>query len=679
MLPRSALRHCAALLLALCVCSLEIRSLAAQSFDLAQDRVPVVSLDGHWRFHPGDSPVHGATLDWAQPGFDDSNWTTLRANRSWSVQGYTDMGGYGWYRCAIHVPPGDQPTSLLLAPIMSGFKVYVDGREEGGAGNMPPSSAPRPSLSFTLFPLTGSGSAAERTVVVAVRAWHSPLWANYVGGGFFQAGSLAGHLTLLEAERVHLENSRHTHFVDQYTYSIASGLIGIAILWLFLIRPVDREYLWFAILVLAQCADCALSIAKDLWAFPALPIFDMIDGALNAAVYGSTFFFITRILNKPLTRLGRVLIVLLAVSPLCAALYWPGFASAPVSAALQLSLALPAIVWPILLLLRRAGQGNRDARLLLVPILAASGYYAFDNLVMLLSQAQLLRRPHFMDTPLPLPPFAFHIQIALDLVFLLAMLMFLIRRFTLARQREERMAGEFEAARHVQEMLLPDKLDQCPGFRVESIYKPADEVGGDFFQQIADGQGGMIIVVGDVSGKGLPAAMVVSVLVGAVRSEVAHGCDSASLLRQLNERMIRRAHGNGFITCLAAHITAEGVLTIANAGHLPPYLNGQEVEVPGSLPLGMVSGLVYDQQTLQLQAGDRLTFVSDGVVEAQTRSGELFGFDRTRRLSHLPAAEIARAAQAFGQHDDITIVTVDFSGMPCGDTVAIAFAVADPA
>jgi len=171
--------------------------------------------------------------------------------------------------------------------------------------------------------------------------------------------------------------------------------------------------------------------------------------------------------------------------------------------------------------------------------------------------------------------------------------------------------------------------------------------------------------VGDVSGKGLPAAMLVSVLVGVIRAEAAHGTDPAVLLRSLNDRLMGRSN-SGFTTCLAAHISANGQLRLANAGHLPPYLNGEEINIPGSLPLGILAGQRYETTFLRISRGDRLTFVSDGVVEAQTQSksnhGELFGFDRTRDLSRQPAASIAHAAHAFGQMDDITVVTVEFSG-----------------
>ncbi|MGB8262027.1 MAG: PP2C family protein-serine/threonine phosphatase, partial [Terracidiphilus sp.] len=157
--------------------------------------------------------------------------------------------------------------------------------------------------------------------------------------------------------------------------------------------------------------------------------------------------------------------------------------------------------------------------------------------------------------------------------------------------------------------------------------------------------------------------LLVSVLVGAIRAEAAHGASPAELLRSLNERLAGRAH-SGFTTCLAAHLSAAGQLTLANAGHLPPYLNGEEIAIPGSLPLGILPVLDAGSISLRLKPGDRLTFVSDGVVEAQTRSGELFGFDRTRALSREPAARIAEAARRFGQSDDITVVTVEFAGAP---------------
>ncbi len=120
---------------------------------------------------------------------------------------------------------------------------------------------------------------------------------------------------------------------------------------------------------------------------------------------------------------------------------------------------------------------------------------------------------------------------------------------------------------------------------------------------------------------------------------------------------------NGFTTGLAGHITVEGHITLANAGHLAAYLNGNEIAVPGSLPLGLVPQCQCESISMALCPGDRLTFVSDGVVEARSKSGELFGFERTQKISCEPAEAIAQAAQSFGQEDDIPVVTVEFTGV----------------
>jgi serine phosphatase RsbU (regulator of sigma subunit) len=194
----------------------------------------------------------------------------------------------------------------------------------------------------------------------------------------------------------------------------------------------------------------------------------------------------------------------------------------------------------------------------------------------------------------------------------MAMLAFLIRRFALARSHEEHLRGQFEAARAVQQLLLPEDTLRIPGFQVDSVYLLAESVGGDFFQILPDGHDGLLIVLGDVAGKGLPAAMMVSMLVGAIRVEAGHTADPASLLALLNVRMLGRTRG--FATCLAAHLSSDGCLTIANAGHLPPYQNGAELQLPGSLPLGLTADAQYAESILQLVPGDSLTFLTDGNV-----------------------------------------------------------------
>jgi hypothetical protein len=231
------------------------------------------------------------------------------------------------------------------------------------------------------------------------------------------------------------------------------------------------------------------------------------------------------------------------------------------------------------------------------------------------------------------------------------------RRYVKTRTEKALLDAEMAAARQIQQVILPNPNQSFPGFAIESVYKPAREVGGDFFQLLPAEDGGLLLIIGDVSGKGLPAAMLVSLVIGSIRATAEETHDPAILLRKLNDLLKGRTSG-GFATALAALITNDGLVTLVNAGHLSPYLDGHEIDVPGGLPLGITGGDSYEPTQTQLQLGSRLTFLSDGVVEAQNDRGELFGFDRAKSIANDPAASIAQAAVHFGQSDDITVVTI---------------------
>ena len=154
---------------------------------------------------------------------------------------------------------------------------------------------------------------------------------------------------------------------------------------------------------------------------------------------------------------------------------------------------------------------------------------------------------------------------------------------------------------------------------MEAAYIAAAEVGGDFYQAFPEPDGGLLFYIGDVSGKGLSAAMIGTLIVGAIRALAAQRLSPARSLALLNQQLAGQTDG-GFVTCLCARITAGGTMTISNAGHLAPYLNGAEVNLANGLPLGISNTADYTEQTVELPAAARLTFVSDGVVEARTRS-----------------------------------------------------------
>ena len=171
--------------------------------------------------------------------------------------------------------------------------------------------------------------------------------------------------------------------------------------------------------------------------------------------------------------------------------------------------------------------------------------------------------------------------------------------------------------------------------------------------------------------KASQAAMHVSMLIGVIR----HGCPRYRLIQPScleNSTIALLDEASGISTALAAHVSANGLVTIANAGHLSPYLDGREIELPGALPLGIAEGGAYTPVRFELLPGSRLTFYSDGVVEAQNKAGELFGFDRVRAISTESADAIVEKAVQFGQADDITVVTVErlaVSGWNCSPTL----------
>jgi hypothetical protein len=218
---------------------------------------------------------------------------------------------------------------------------------------------------------------------------------------------------------------------------------------------------------------------------------------------------------------------------------------------------------------------------------------------------------------------------------------------------------ELAAAREIQRLMVPEELPPTPGYAIDSIYRPAAQVGGDFFQVIPLGGGQSLVVVGDVSGKGLSAAMIVSMLIGMLHTMSRISKDPAQILTELNSRLFERKHG-GFVTCLAVRLDPSGRVTVANAGHLAPWLNGAEVVFGGSLPLSLAASAVPETVTLEMRPGDRLTLITDGVVEARNAQGDLFGFERTQALMREGAspAALAEAAIQHGQEDDLTVISI---------------------
>jgi serine phosphatase RsbU (regulator of sigma subunit) len=243
---------------------------------------------------------------------------------------------------------------------------------------------------------------------------------------------------------------------------------------------------------------------------------------------------------------------------------------------------------------------------------------------------------------------------------LFAAILFATYRYILeAQARRMLLEGEVAGGREIQKVLVPDDIPQIDGYSITGSYTPMLEVGGDFFQVIPNDDGSAIVAIGDVSGKGIKAGMNVSMIVGVLRAE-AGTTSPAELLGSLNRCLVGRMSG-GFATGVVFRMDQDGTVTFANAGHLAPFLNGQEFPLDASLPLGLIAYSDYSEITMQMQPGDILTLYTDGVLEATNPdTKEMFGFERMSKLfaSRPSAVEAARTAIAFGQDDDVTVLII---------------------
>jgi predicted ester cyclase len=239
----------------------------------------------------------------------------------------------------------------------------------------------------------------------------------------------------------------------------------------------------------------------------------------------------------------------------------------------------------------------------------------------------------------------------------------------------ERVEQELRVARRIQQASLPKKVPELEGWRISPLYRPAREVGGDFydFHPLPDGRLGL--VVGDATGKGVPAALVMSTTCGMLQlaAQTSGSSSPGEVLARVNDTLLARIPQNTFVTCFYAILDPNsGHLVYANAGHDPPYFqrsgNAEELRARG-MPLGLMPEMSYEEKEIVLEAGEAALFYSDGLVEAHDPEGEMFGFprlralvadhDEKRSLEDLLLEELERfTGEDWEQEDDITLLTL---------------------
>ncbi len=625
-------------------------------FSLDAERQPVISLDGYWRFMPGDDPR------FAEASYDDSTWALLRSDASWARQGYASLRGFAWYRFQIVLPAGTTHQSLLLPAISSGYQCFLDGKLLRTEGTVKQHGAARYSMA-TVVDLPVEERTHAQTHTVALRVWFDPQLDGSSEGG--PSGSSVRISSLGESAVIRnslsdffsLQRQTETVMLDLSLLFILAAMICIP---LFVMQRSNREYFWYGIAATSYGLDLAIYFDRVTHGWR-ISTFVFVDSLLDAGIVVGLVFFFCYLLRFRRNWLTALILIVYLTGTLSNWLQNAGLIVSSSSNALEaLGLCLFSC-WVILIVGRRAWQRVLEAMVLVLPVTFDFGILFLNSLRLQFPTAgepiERLTQYHLVTYPFPVS-----LSDVSAAFVLLALVLVLLGRFVRLRREHNRIIADMSAARSIQHLLIPDVLPPLPGLRIEAAYYPALEVGGDFFQVIPAGTGKTLIVLGDVSGKGLPAAMTVSLAVGVIRTLVDFTASPGAILAGLNTRLLGR--GAGFTTCLAILIDADGTLIFANAGQLAPYHNGVEIASEAGLPLGIMPGMVYSESTLQLAAGDRLTLMTDGIPEAAS-DRELFGFSRTEQLSRQSAERIAEAARDFGQTDDITVLSVDFCGDGC--------------
>jgi hypothetical protein len=619
----------------------------------AQTIVTVAPQQCVW--HSGDD------LAWAAPNLDETGWQPYA---TWKLN---PAEPHIWIRCHADLGPvqGSANPAVQVGDYAA-YDLYLNGERIGGAGNL---SDGRFSLGYLSAYSIASGQLSSISSTLALRVAPRSIISD--SGPFHNllAAPLeirAGDTEILDALRARTVLERSLPFAKTALCYGAIGVVAIMLLGLWFYDRSRREL----VLLSASCLSLTVLRVNEfctaaLWNVP-VSVSLLIVVAGNVAFTCSQLPFLYALARR---RVPLVYWILLAFTVLgyipsaMGALFpnrlplWFGPVNANINRPITIVLHMAVAVAPFLAFRPYSGISRR-----MRPLAALCMLWGLADLVWFVVQST--------STPIfPIPGLFVNLSVQLlevrafiTAVVLTALLGLLFREQRQATEERALFAGEIQAARDVQQYLIPEHLPPTPGFTIESEYRPAREVGGDFFQILPHAvDGSLLIVVGDVAGKGIEAGMLATLIVGAVRTAATFTSDPARILALLNERLC----GRGFVTCLALRVEANGSATLVNAGHLPPYLNGKELAVEGSLPLGAVAGMQFPAFQFQLAEGDSMMLMTDGVAEAQDEHGQLFGFERIGQMLRattpqepVSAAAIATAAQNFGQEDDISVLAV---------------------
>jgi Stage II sporulation protein E (SpoIIE) len=599
---------------------------------------------GQCIFRAGDNPR------WADPSLDQSQW---KPYETWKL---TQDEPSLWVRCHI---AGATLQSLshpaLQVSASAGYELFLEGTSIGASGNLRTGQfSEARAQTFAVASRNNATSSGDNNVI-AVHAVYGDLDASdpielFVG----EQRSLGERYDALVLGAI----KKYSFFV------IIFGIVGLTGCVVFGLYLNDRSRLEFLLLAIACWCVAIFRIAGACTSFgvPFSSVTYLVIVAIGqASLVVVQPWFMFRLAGRPVPWFTRAAALLGLLTPLeHVSAFLPAAASlhlqagfAPIYEKLGLCTVLISLspFFAFAPLFRNRTSSGSEMRAVAICCMAwGTADAVFFTGVFLADNTSLQAAFHrYWEDPL------LEARVFTTVTAVIALLALLFRSQRAVAQERALLAGEMQAAREIQGLLVNSTVQVARGLTMEAVFHPAREVGGDFYRCRLLPDGTQRILLGDVSGKGAAAAMTAAMLLGATES---HDNDSPSTLLGHLNHVFKHSGLGGFATCLCLDVRADGQATFANAGQLAPYRNGKELQCDPGLPLGILETVSYSETTLQLAPGDQLTLLSDGILEARSASGELFGFDRTAAISTQSAETIARAAQAFGQDDDITVLTL---------------------
>ncbi len=528
-MPRAQLL-CAALF-ALCITSSAQGSTSQQG---ANQEGPNLHADKmHWRsglteINEGWLAHGGDNLAWSGARFDDKDWQPVDLEDMGSAQ-----PGWHWFRKHVTVGPENTTVKLLIEGGVGTYELFVNGERVEGADILSSLAVNRPVE--RVFTLSNDDGDFE----IALRTHATPSYAAY-GLPLFLSVTL-GRQPTIDYERQALKSRRMYAVAPAFTINLLLILAAFGALALFASQRSQRDYLFLALFLILSGVSNGLWHLQQAGVGP-LAINFLIADPLVYLVSIAQIEFTLSFARRKVSFGWRLYEVLLLLPPLLVPAVWFGHFSQDTYNLIEAGATAPLAFLLPAFLAYWYRRGNREAGLLIFPSLVPTAMGVLFNLGLVSTDLGWKRFDNLTE-PINLGVFPVEISDVGSVVFLIAIGIVMFFRFTRVSRDQARSAAELAAAREIQQRLVPAMLPDVPGYRIETAYLPAQEVGGDFYQVLPQSGGATLIVVGDVSGKGLKAAMTGTLAIGALRTLGGEGLQPGVLLVRLNQEMVRAQDG----------------------------------------------------------------------------------------------------------------------------------------